>query len=178
MKQIIFFYSKIHILIDKKGKLPYKSTRAQSTYNFLRFTGEFSCSVILCCWQCTALIAAASRGRVKVLRLLLDRGADLGMTNTNGKLCLEAAISNGHQDVCMEIIKHDRCLIIVDRFNCAVRNDFIGLVHTSDKNGIGIGVGIWRIFWPSVNQYDGSRNGSLAFVQNGGRPLFSVLNLT
>ena len=123
-------------------------TRAQNIYDFLRFIGEFSCSVILCCLQCTALIAAASRGRVRVLRLLLDRGADLGMTNTNGKLCLEAAISNGHQDVCMEIIKHDRCFFIIDHFNCAVRNDFICLVHTSDKNGIGIvtGLGIRRIF--------------------------------
>ena len=35
-----------------------------------------------------------------------------------------------------------------------------------------------RIFWPCANQYDGSRNGSLALVQNGGRPLcVSVLNL-
>ena len=35
-----------------------------------------------------------------------------------------------------------------------------------------------RIFWPCANEYDGSRNGSLALVQNGGRPLcVSVLNL-
>ena len=58
--------------------------------------------------QCTALIAAASRGKVGVLRLLLDNGADLGLVTTDGKNCLETAISNGHHDVCMEIIKHER----------------------------------------------------------------------
>lgn len=58
--------------------------------------------------QCTALIAAASRGRVSVLRLLLDRGADIRLVTTDGKNCLETAIANGHQDVCMEIIKHER----------------------------------------------------------------------
>lgn len=56
----------------------------------------------------TALIAAASCGRVKVLRLLLDRGADLGVLTRCGKSCLETAIANGHQEVCMEIIKHER----------------------------------------------------------------------
>ena len=60
------------------------------------------------CSQCTALIAAATQGRVGVLRLLLDRGANLRLMTTNGKNCLESAISNGHHDVCMEIIKHDR----------------------------------------------------------------------
>jgi len=57
---------------------------------------------------CTALIAAATQGKVGVLRLLLDRGADLRLMTTDGKNCLESAISNGHHDVCMEIIKHDR----------------------------------------------------------------------
>ncbi|KAL9957506.1 hypothetical protein ACROYT_G039145 [Oculina patagonica] len=57
---------------------------------------------------CTALIAAASKGKVGVLRLLLDRGADLRLVTTEGKNCLETAIENGHHDVCMEFIKHDR----------------------------------------------------------------------
>ncbi|KAJ7386254.1 hypothetical protein OS493_010658 [Desmophyllum pertusum] len=57
---------------------------------------------------CTALIAAASQGKVKVLRLLLDRGADLRIVTTDGKNSLETAITNGHQDACMEIIKHVR----------------------------------------------------------------------
>ena len=60
------------------------------------------------CQQCTALIAAATQGKVGVLRLLLDRGADLGLMTTDGKNSLETAISNRHHDICMEIIKHDR----------------------------------------------------------------------
>ena len=58
--------------------------------------------------QCTALIAAATQGKVGVLRLLLDRGADLQFKTTDSKNCLESAISKGHHDACMEIIKHDR----------------------------------------------------------------------
>jgi len=54
------------------------------------------------------LIAAAMQGKVGVLRLLLDRGADLRLMTTDRKNCLESAISNGHHDVCMEIINHDR----------------------------------------------------------------------
>ncbi|XP_022804425.1 transient receptor potential cation channel subfamily A member 1-like isoform X2 [Stylophora pistillata] len=57
---------------------------------------------------CTALIAAASRGKVSILQLLLDRGADIRLLTTDGKNCLQTAIANGHQDVCMEIIKHVR----------------------------------------------------------------------
>ena len=47
-------------------------------------------------------------GRVKMVKLLLDRGANISMVTADGTNFLEGAIRAGHQDVCMEIIKHTR----------------------------------------------------------------------
>jgi ankyrin repeat protein len=48
----------------------------------------------------TPLMFAAANGRVDLLRVLLESGANLESTNTNHYSALHAAAFNGHLDVC------------------------------------------------------------------------------
>lgn len=40
--------------------------------------------------------------------MFLDRGAEVSIVTANGDNCLTAAITAGHKDVCMTIVKHER----------------------------------------------------------------------
>ena len=60
-------------------------------------------------------------GRVKMVKLLLDRGANISMVTADGTNFLEGAIRAGHQDVCMEIIKHTRYAKLYSSFCCVNR---------------------------------------------------------
>ena len=58
--------------------------------------------------QNTALDVAAYFGNSCIVRVLLDRGANVANKSVFGKGCLEAAIKGSRADTCMEIIKHKR----------------------------------------------------------------------
>jgi ankyrin repeat protein len=51
------------------------------------------------------LCEAAWRGQTAVLKLLLDRGADASIRDTNGKSALELAETEGHES-CVDVLKH------------------------------------------------------------------------
>ena len=49
--------------------------------------------------QWTAVMMAASEGQLEVLKLLIDRGADLTMVDVDGESAYDFAVSKGHQAV-------------------------------------------------------------------------------
>ena len=53
--------------------------------------------------QCTALLAAAERGQLDAVRLLLDRGTDPSLGDSNGITPLMAAAMRGHAGVVREL---------------------------------------------------------------------------
>jgi ankyrin repeat protein len=60
-----------------------------------------------------ALCEAAWRGHSAVVKLLLERGADAGVRDTNGRSAIELAEMEGHES-CIRILKEwDRSRLIV-----------------------------------------------------------------
>jgi ankyrin repeat protein len=51
-----------------------------------------------------ALCEAAARGQLEVVKLLLERGADPRVTDTNGKSAVELAETEEHED-CTQVLK-------------------------------------------------------------------------
>ena len=51
-----------------------------------------------------ALCAAASNGRVEVVKLLLDQGGDKSIKDSHGKTPLQLAEQNGHEE-CVKLLK-------------------------------------------------------------------------
>lgn len=60
----------------------------------------------------TPLHWAAMNGHVECVTMLLDNDADITLKNIHGKNCLDFAVENNQQRICMALVKHDRYLIV------------------------------------------------------------------
>ena len=56
----------------------------------------------------SALHVACGQGHAAIVRLLLDRGANLMLCNKNGNGWLEIAVKAGSSEVALTIVKHKR----------------------------------------------------------------------
>jgi ankyrin repeat protein len=56
----------------------------------------------------TPLIIAAKNGKVDVVRLLMNRKADITSRNLQNATCLDVAVENGRTLVAMEIVKSEK----------------------------------------------------------------------
>ncbi len=55
----------------------------------------------------TALIFAAEKGHIEIVRLLLEHNADKNHPNTNGSTAINYAAGNGHLEIVKLLLKHD-----------------------------------------------------------------------
>jgi ankyrin repeat protein len=71
----------------------------------------------------TPLHAAAVNGRLLCMRLLLQHGADVEATKTDGKSALHRAAEEGHLDCVLVLLEHGANRRVRDkaRAGCAVR---------------------------------------------------------
>ena len=89
--------------------------------NILRLLDKAACPVDLRCESGqTPLIAAASKGFVGLIRLFLDRGADLEAKDQFGLTPLMTAASYGHIPAFFVLARRGAVLDVVDKKGCTV----------------------------------------------------------
>ena len=68
----------------------------------------------------SALHISASHGKVKVVELLLNYGADVRIRNNLGQTCLDVTVQSGAGDVALAISRNKRLvrLFLVCEINC------------------------------------------------------------
>ena len=68
---------------------------------------------------------AASTGHLEVVKVLLDNGADISVTNADGRTPLESAASNGHFEVVKLLVASEE----TDRRALIGREKVLGVEH-------------------------------------------------
>ncbi|XP_048577386.1 transient receptor potential cation channel subfamily A member 1 isoform X2 [Nematostella vectensis] len=77
----------------------------------------------------TALHLACANDEVKIVKLLLDEGADVTMRNKDDKTCLDVAIDWERTEVAKALIQHDRWWEVMCTRNSAGELPMVGLIE-------------------------------------------------
>lgn len=83
----------------------------------------------------TALHISASHGKVKVVELLLNYGADVSIRNNLGQTCLDVTVQSGAGDVALAIARNKR--LVRQFLACETDCDFFFGLRDVFGNGVG-----------------------------------------